>query len=108
MKLQDLFSVCDHLVQERIKQKPDAGIKTPSGERFKYKEISKELRNLSSWCYQEPLDVQNVVRCKQCKHYKRYKTKGKYKGYQIVQACELTKLKHDPEFYCSDGLERED
>ena len=108
MKLQDLFNICDHLVQEKIKQKPEAGIKTSNGERFKYKEISKELRNLSSWCYQEPLDVQKVVRCKNCKHYKRYRKKDFHKKYTLIQACELTKTKRKPEFYCSDGLERED
>lgn len=66
--------------------------------------LIKELQNLKGWAYPqlELGDITQVVRCRRCKFYKRYKKKGSMKGAPFY-ACSITKTKRDPDFYCKDG-----
>ena len=106
MRLQTVFSACNHILKAKLKSNPEAKTYTESGEVVKYKELSEELENLESWCYQGELEVKKVIRCKDCKHYKRYKKKTGGKKPLVIAACELDKHKRDPEFYCLYGEER--
>lgn len=69
--------------------------------------IMQELFHLKGWAYPHLTteDIVQVVRCKKCKHYKKYKKKDNPKAAPFW-ACSLTKLKHDPMFYCKDGMEK--
>lgn len=102
MKLQTLFDTCSRI----LKKSGDSRIKTEEG-MTTYRELSKELDNLGSWCYKGEIDVQKIIRCKNCRHYKRYKKKNVKNPYEHTTfcACSLDKLKRKPEFYCSNGEE---
>lgn len=81
-------------------------LKKGSGNQAKEKELILELEKLKSWVYPQ-LTMKNIVqvtRCKYCKHYKRYKQKQNPKA-KPFYACEISRIKHDPDFFCSDGRE---
>lgn len=107
MKLQTVFSACNHILKLKLINNPDAKTRADDGTIVSCKELSDELENLESWCYKGELEVQKIVRCKSCKHYKRYKKKTGGKKPLVIVACELDKLKKDSEFYCARGEERE-
>lgn len=70
------------------------------------KDLISELEKLKSWAYPQ-LTMENIVqvtKCKYCKHYKRYKQKQNPKA-KPFYACEISRIKHGPDFFCSDGRE---
>lgn len=69
--------------------------------------LQAELHKMQSWLYPGLTtdDMKMVVRCKNCRFYKRYKKKGAPK-IPAFYACSITKTKRDPEFYCKDGMEK--
>ena len=106
MKLQVLFRACNKVIS---RANPEARVKTDTGDVVTCKELSKELENLEHWCYKGEIDVQKVIRCKNCKHYKRYRKKNAKNPYEhtVFYACSLSKEKRNPEFFCSDGEEKD-
>ena len=109
MKLQTLFDMCNKIIQKELKKNSKASIQTDEGEEYKYTRLSEELNNLNSWCYKGEIDVQKVVRCKNCKYYKRYKKKTLKNPYehQTFFACSRDKIRRKPEFYCYNGEEKD-
>ena len=109
MKLQTLFQACNWIIQSRLRKNPDAKIQIEDGEALTYKELSDQLQNLESWCYQGELDVQKIVRCKNCKHYKRYRKKVLKNPYEhnVITACDFDKSQRSPEYFCCQGEERD-
>ena len=107
MKLQTIFRACDTLVRAKAKTSP--GCMIPAGdEKISCKELSKELNNLENWCYKDELEVKQVVRCKNCVYYKRYKKKSQKNPHKhiVFCACSKDKIKREPEFFCANGREK--
>lgn len=69
-----------------------------------YKSLLNSWNKLKSWAYPQLTtdDMQIVIRCKNCRHYKRYKQKDNPKAAPFW-ACSKTKTKRDPDFFCKDG-----
>ena len=69
-----------------------------------YNMVTEELSKLKSWAYPDLTteDMVSVTRCKDCRHYKKYKKKDTFKP-EVVYACSRTKLKCSKEFFCADG-----
>lgn len=69
-----------------------------------YNTVTKELSKLKFWAYPDLTteDMVAVVRCKDCRYYKKYKKKDTFKP-EVVYACSRTKLKRSKEFFCADG-----
>lgn len=114
MKLQTVFGACKIVIKELHNELSKQGIKgtliTPSNEEATtLKDLYVELDNLENWCYKGKFEVQQVVRCKNCKYYKRYKKKLKDNRYdhKIIAACSKDKIQRHPEFFCANGEERE-
>lgn len=59
---------------------------------------------LKGWIYPQLTtdDMQLVIRCSNCRYYKRYKKKDDHKAVPFW-ACSKTKTKRDPDFFCKDG-----
>ena len=108
MKLELVFKTCNNIVTSLEKKNPGRGINTPDG-RITFKELSKELDNLCGWCYKGDIDVQKIIRCKNCKYYRRYKKRKEDNPYdhKVIVICALDKQPHSPEFYCANGEEKE-
>lgn len=108
MKLKTVFQSCDRIISSLEAKNPGRGINTPDG-RVTFKELSEELKNLCGWCYEDSVDVQKVVRCKNCKYYKQAKIQDeKYSfRHKSLHMCTLTKQQYRPEFFCANGKERD-
>lgn len=83
---------------------PEQSFKNSTGERATSAEVVQSLQRLAKWAYEglDSDDMELVVHCKDCTHYKRYKKKGALKS-DIVRMCSLDKVKRTPEFFCKDG-----
>ncbi len=108
MKLETLFNACSTICKNLSKGHPDRGISTAEG-RMTLKDISSELDNLCNWCYKGTIDVEKVVRCKDCKYYKKFKRNLEKNPYdhEVVMLCSKTRTPRQPEFFCADGKERD-
>lgn len=65
------------------------------------------LLNLKGWAYPQLTteDITQVVRCKNCEHYRKYKKKGNRKSAPFY-ACRLNKIKRPADFYCAEGVKK--
>ena len=108
MKLETVFKTCDKVISTLEEKRPGRSIETPEGS-VTFKELSDELKNLCAWCYKDTIDVQKVVRCKNCKYYKTAKIQDeKYSfRHKSLHMCTLTKQQYRPEFFCAYGKERD-
>ena len=106
MNLKQLCISCADLLDEMLKKEPLKQIKI-DGEKHNLKEAIDALDTLYHWAYPK-FDIDNlqkVVFCKDCKHYKRYRKKGQIKPiYKCL--CELDKMQKDNYFYCKNGEEK--
>ena len=69
--------------------------------------LTKELLHLKGWAYPQLTteDITQVVRCKNCEHYRKYKKKGNRKSAPFY-ACRLNKIKRPADFYCAEGVKK--
>lgn len=69
--------------------------------------VMEELTRLKGWAYPHLTteDIVRVVRCAKCRHYKKYKKKDDRKS-QPFYACEIDKVKREPDFFCKRGMEK--
>ena len=107
MRLNVLFQVCRKIVAIELKQHPGRKIKVDN-EYVQLNQVIKELEDLENWCYKDELDIRKVTRCRDCKHYKRYKHRDPKNphSHSVVYACEYDKMQRKPEYYCARGEER--
>lgn len=77
-----------------------------NGEQITLDEAIHMFERVVDWVYPalDSDDIEKVVRCKNCIHYKKYKKKGDFKS-QPFYACSLNKVKRPPNFFCKDGEE---
>lgn len=108
MRLETVFKACNQICKNLSDKNPTRGINTDEG-RISLIKLSEELDNLRSWCYKGDIEVQKVIRCKNCRYYKRYKKSSNKNPYshEIVAMCSIDKITRKPEFFCSSGEERE-
>lgn len=107
MKLKTVFTTCSRICKVMSKSHPDRGMQTDEGW-VSLSDLSKELDNLCNWCYKDTIDVQKVVRCKNCVHYKKFKCNKEKHPYDhtSVMMCKMTKTRREPDFFCSEGREK--
>lgn len=106
MRLKSIFKICKNLALKQLEVNPNTKFKV-EGEQVYLKDMVTELDDLTNWCYKEELDVQKVVRCKNCKYYKKYKLKNPRYHNTFVYMCSCTKTKRQPDFFCAEGCEKE-
>lgn len=72
-----------------------------------YQTMIDELKKVLEWVYPKffTSDIQKVVRCCKCKHYKRYRKKG---SKQVSYRCSLTMKCRGKDYFCADGQEVEE
>lgn len=90
-----------------LEELPDKTLKSKTGKRVTLKEVAALLRTIVHWCHPElsEQDIQKVVRCEKCKHYKLYKKKSGFKP-EVVRMCDKDRSRKSPDFFCKDGVER--
>lgn len=94
-------------VYEKRAEKNPGGKVVLLGKSTPYGEAASGIRRFIGWVYPDLKtgDIQKVVRCKDCRYYKRYKKKGQVKPV-VKLLCSLDKRERTPEFYCAEGRER--
>lgn len=104
MKATDVYKVTLRVLRKQLKETPDKVFTGPSGEKVTLESVYGYLKQISSWVYPELStdDIAKVIRCKKCKHYKKYRKKGSANR-ATFQACELDKQVKDPLFFCGYG-----
>lgn len=107
LTLKAVISLCINLLSREEKEHPGGVLKSAEGA-VPYRDAITELKRVREWLYPELRtgDVQLVVRCKNCAHYKRLKKKHSIKPvYKYV--CELDGLERTGDFFCKNGDKEE-
>lgn len=105
MNLKAVLEAAAQAYEKRAERNPNGEIEV-FGSRVSYGKAASEIRRVVSFVYPEleTGNVQKVVQCKNCKHYRKFKNK---KTRQVKYLCELDKLHKDPDFYCAKGEEED-
>lgn len=108
MNLKDTLLSCANQFRKTAKKTPGVHI-ISNGRPLSYMEVADEIERVCQWVYPnlETEDICAVVRCKNCEHYKRFRKKGSLK-LVVKYLCELDKKERSPDFYCADGIEKEE
>ena len=101
MKVRDALKIAIKVLNE---QPPERSFKNSSGQRSSIKDVITALTLICKWAYKDldSSDLEVVVHCKNCVHYKKYKKKDAFKS-DVVWLCSLDKTKRYPEFFCKEG-----
>lgn len=107
MKQVDIYRLAVKLLRKMAKENPGKSFTNSAGEKATIDYVANELDKVSKWLYKDfhTEDIDKVVRCKNCKYYKKYKKKGAIKA-SVFWACSRDMQKRDPMFFCKDGEER--
>lgn len=107
MNLKQILLACAKMLRAKAHKFPEGGF-TVDGKKVLYCEAANEVQRLSGWVFPEldTDDIQKVIHCKDCAHYKRYRKKGAFKP-EVKLLCELDKKQREPIFFCADGKEKE-
>lgn len=107
MNLKAALEAAAQAYEKRAERNPNGEIEV-FGSRVSYGKAASEIRRVVSFVYPEleTGNVQKVVRCKNCKYYKRYRKKNSYKP-EFKCLCELDKKQREPDFFCADGKEKQ-
>lgn len=108
MNLKAALEAAAQAYEKRAERNPNGEIEV-FGSRVSYGKAASEIRRVVCFVYPEleTGNVQKVVRCKNCKYYKRYKKKGQVKP-TVKFLCSIDKRERSPGFYCADGIEKEE
>lgn len=106
MNLKATLEAAAQVYTKKAKANPNGSVEV-FGERVPYATAASELRKVVAYVYPElnTSNVQQVVRCKDCKHYKRYRSKKNPRA-PGRWLCALDKKERVSEFFCADGEER--
>lgn len=79
-----------------------------NGETLKCFVAAQKIEEMAEMVYTklDTSSIRMVTLCKDCAHYKRFRSKKSPK--KVTYLCELDKTTRDPDFYCKNGLERFD
>ena len=105
--LKAVISLCINLLSREEKGHPGGVFKSAEGV-VPYRDAITELKRVREWLYPELRtgDVQLVVRCRNCTHYKRLKKKNSIKPvYKYI--CELDGAERTEDFFCKNGDKEE-
>ena len=107
MKQSSIFKLAIKLLKQEAKSNPTRSFVNSEGERVTIKDVANELDKVSKWLYRglSTEDIARVVRCKNCKYYKKHNKTDSLKG-SSYYICSKDKQRRDPMFYCTDGEER--
>ena len=107
MQVKTMYKILLRMVKKELEQNPQKCFVSSSGEKIFLSDIQEEFKRIISWLYPklDSSDICIVVRCKNCKHYKKY-TLGEGMKSQKYYACDKDKIHKDPEFFCKDGIEK--
>lgn len=106
VKVVNLYKLAIKLLKRQAEENPGKKFTNSEGESATIRDVADSLEKVVSWIHPELLsqDIQAVVRCKRCVHYKAYRKKGESKG-AVFRACDIDHMKRDPMFFCKDGEE---
>lgn len=106
MKISSVFTTTIYILKKYDKEHPKAVFEA-DGSIVKIKDLVTSLNKLLGWLYKDLTDenIEKIIRCYDCRYYKKYKKKGAVKGVTFY-ACSIDKAKRRPDFYCKDGEPR--
>lgn len=106
LKQVEVYRLAVKLLRKMAKENPGKTYTNSEGEKATIDYVADELDKVSKWLYKDfhTEDIDRVVRCKRCIHYKKYKKKGALKS-SVFWACCKDMQKRDPMFFCKDGAE---
>lgn len=106
MKTYDLYKLAIKLLSRLEKEEPKRSYTNKAGESATVTDVIDTLKKTSSWMYPDLStdDIAKVIRCKNCKYYRKYKKKGDLKS-SAFYACSQDMRKRPPDFFCKDGDE---
>lgn len=106
MKMSTVFSLTIDVLNSYSKEHPKATFDA-DGVAVKIKDIVGSLNKLLGWLYKDLTteSLERVVRCYDCRYYKKYKKRGDIKAVAFY-ACSKDRNKRRPDFYCKDGEPR--
>lgn len=107
MNLKQTLLACAKMLRAKAHKFPEGSF-TVDGKKVLYCEAANEIQRLSGWVFPDldTADIQKVIHCKDCAHYKRYRKKNSYKP-EFKCLCELDKKQREPDFFCADGKEKQ-
>lgn len=94
--------------EKRANAKPN-GVIEVFGERVTYGTAAAELRRVVAFVYPEmnTKDIQQIVRCKDCRYCRRYRSKKNPKA-PVKRVCSIDGQERRPDFFCANGDSKED
>ena len=103
MKLSALFAVTVEILGAYSERYPKKTFDV-DGNPVKVKDVIADLNKLTKWLYKDLTteSIERVIRCYDCKYYKKYKKRGDIKAPPFY-ACSKDHNKRRPDFYCKDG-----
>lgn len=106
MKISEVFNTTIDILKVYDKEHPRAVFDVDDNT-VKVKDLVTSLTKLLGWLYKDLTDesIEKIIRCYDCRYYKKYKKKGAVKG-TAFYACSLDKTKRRPDFYCKNGEPR--
>ncbi len=104
MRLRDSLRITVKLLKQVEAENPQRRFKNAEGEKVLITDVLSSMSKLSEWVDHELSsdELVKVVRCKQCRYYKKYRKKDAYKQ-ATFYACSKDMQKRKPDFYCGDG-----
>lgn len=99
MKIKDALKIAVKVLNE---QPPERSFKAGS-----VAEAAKALNTILRWAYPEldSANIKQVVHCKDCVYYKKYRKKNAFKS-DTIWLCSVDKTKKWPDFYCKEGIHK--
>lgn len=109
MKLIDAYQIAIKLLKRQAKDSPSKSFTTSNGEQVTISDVADSLSSVLKWIHPELCseEITLVTRCKNCKHYKRFKKKGDLLKPRTFYACVKDRQRRSPEFFCKDGEKRD-
>lgn len=106
MYMVDIYALAIKLLKKTDAECPGKVFKNRDGTKVKIQDVIANLSQMKNWLYPalRTEDITKVVRCKNCRYYKKYRKKGVVPAV-VFQACSLDKKPRDPMFFCKDGDE---
>lgn len=106
MNVKATLLFCAKELKERAKKDISSTV-TINKETMKCFVAAQKIEEMAELIYSrlDTSSIRVVTMCKDCKHYKRFKSKKNPK--LVRRLCEFDKQERDPSFYCAKGEEAE-
>ena len=107
MNVRSALLFCAKELRERAKKDITSTV-TIDREKIKCVTAAQQIEDLAELVYTklDTAHIRVVTRCKECRYYKRFRSKKNPKSVRYL--CTLQNCARDPDFYCANGKEGSD